>query len=111
MNQLTKLALEMGPLILFFAVNATTNLMTATAVFVTATVVALVVSYAIARTIPVMPLIGGAFVIVFGGLTLYLDNDLFIKKNILPFYDRIVKDQFGIRDTFHRSPFKMLLHF
>ena len=79
MNQLTKLALEMGPLILFFAVNATTNLMTATAVFVTATVVALVVSYAIARTIPVMPLIGGAFVIVFGGLTLYLDNDLFIK--------------------------------
>ncbi len=79
MNQLTKLALEMGPLILFFAVNATTNLMTATAVFVTATVVALAVSYAIARTIPVMPLIGGAFVIVFGGLTLYLDNDLFIK--------------------------------
>lgn len=79
MNQLTKLALEMGPLILFFAVNATTNLMTATAVFVTATVVALVASYAIARTIPVMPLIGGAFVIVFGGLTLYLDNDLFIK--------------------------------
>ena len=58
----------MGPLILFFAVNATTNLMTGTAVFVTATVVALVVSYAIARTIPVMPLIGGAFVIVFGGL-------------------------------------------
>ena len=79
MNQLTKLALEMGPLILFFAVNATTNLMTATAVFVTATVVSLVVSYVIARTIPVMPLIGGVFVIVFGGLTLYLDNDLFIK--------------------------------
>ncbi|WP_404426776.1 septation protein A [Thalassospira australica] len=79
MNQLTKLALEMGPLILFFAVNATTNLMTATAVFVTATVVSLAVSYVIARTIPVMPLIGGVFVIVFGGLTLYLDNDLFIK--------------------------------
>ncbi|OSQ48674.1 septation protein A [Thalassospira alkalitolerans] len=80
MNQFTKLALEMGPLILFFTINATTNnLMTATATFVAATVVALVVSFVIARTIPVMPLIGGAFVIVFGGLTLYLDNDLFIK--------------------------------
>lgn len=79
MNQLTKMALEMGPLILFFAVNATTNLMTATAVFVVVTIVALATSYAIARTIPVMPLIGGAFVIVFGGLTLYLDDELFIK--------------------------------
>ncbi|WP_339857910.1 septation protein A [Thalassospira alkalitolerans] len=80
MNQFTKLALEMGPLILFFTINATTNnLMTATAIFVAATAVALVVSFVIARTIPVMPLIGGAFVIVFGGLTLYLDNDLFIK--------------------------------
>jgi len=79
MNQLAKLALEMGPLILFFAVNATTNLMTATAVFVAATVVSLITSFLVARTIPVMPLIGGVFVIVFGGLTLYLDNDLFIK--------------------------------
>ena len=79
MNQLTKMALEMGPLVLFFAVNATTNLMTATAVFVAATVVALATSYALARTIPVMPLIGGVFVIVFGGLTLYLDDELFIK--------------------------------
>jgi intracellular septation protein len=80
MNQITKLALEMGPLILFFIVNATTNnLMTATAVFVAATVVALGLSFVISRTIPVMPLIGGIFVIVFGGLTLYLDNGLFIK--------------------------------
>lgn len=79
MNHLTKMALEMGPLILFFGVNATTNLMTATAVFVVATVVALATSYALARTIPVMPLIGGVFVIVFGGLTLYLDDELFIK--------------------------------
>ena len=44
-----------------------------------ATVIALGVSYAIARTIPVMPLVTGVFVIVFGGLTLYLANDLFIK--------------------------------
>ena len=79
MNQLTKMALEMGPLILFFAANATTNLMTATAVFVVATVIALITSYMIARTIPIMPLIGGVFVIMFGGLTLYLDDELFIK--------------------------------
>ncbi|MDP2697882.1 septation protein A [Thalassospira sp.] len=79
MNQMTKLALEMGPLILFFAVNATRDLMTATAVFVVATIIALGASFSLTRTIPVMPLIGGVFVIVFGGLTLYLDDELFIK--------------------------------
>ncbi|OSQ37850.1 septation protein A [Thalassospira mesophila] len=80
MNHLTKLVLEMGPLVLFFAVNAITHdLMSATLVFVVATIVALSVSFLINRTVPVMPLIGGVFVIVFGGLTLYLQDDLFIK--------------------------------
>src|SRR5262249_39516713 len=37
------------------------------------------VSYIIARTIPVMPLVTAVFVIVFGGLTLYLADETFIK--------------------------------
>lgn len=80
MNHVTKLVLEMGPLVLFFAINSIThNLMTATLFFVLATVVALAVSFLINRTIPMMPLIGGVFVIIFGGLTLYLQDELFIK--------------------------------
>jgi intracellular septation protein len=79
MNPLLKLALELGPLAVFFVVNSSRGIYAGTAVFMATTVVALAVSYAIARTIPIMPLVTGVFVLVFGGLTLYLANDLFIK--------------------------------
>ncbi|MHB1204518.1 MAG: septation protein A [Rhodospirillaceae bacterium] len=79
MHPLLKLALELGPLAVFFVVNSSRGIYAGTAVFMAATVIALAVSYAIARTIPVMPLVTGVFVVVFGGLTLYLANDVFIK--------------------------------
>jgi len=74
-----KLALEMGPLAVFFLVNAQRGIFTGTAAFMVATVIALATSYAIARTIPVMPLVTAFFVLIFGGLTLYLANETFIK--------------------------------
>ena len=79
MNQWLKLALEMGPLMIFFFGNSRFGIFPATIAFMGATVVALAVSYAMARTIPIMPLVAGGFVLVFGGLTIYLENDLFIK--------------------------------
>ncbi|ABC23452.1 septation protein A [Rhodospirillum rubrum] len=79
MNQFSKLALEAGPLIIFFVANATTNLITATAIFVAATLASLALSWALLRKVPVMPLVGGVFVVVFGGLTVFLGDDLFIK--------------------------------
>ncbi|MEO1749829.1 MAG: septation protein A, partial [Pseudomonadota bacterium] len=50
-----------------------------TAVFMVATAIALTLSWLLTRTIPRMPLISGIFVFVFGALTLWLQNDLFIK--------------------------------
>lgn len=44
-----------------------------------AIIVALVLSWILARKIPIMPLISGIFVLVFGSLTLWLHNDTFIK--------------------------------
>jgi intracellular septation protein len=79
MNQWLKLALEMGPLLVFFVCNSRFGIFTATMAFMTATVAALAVSYTLARAIPIMPLVGGAFVLVFGGLTIWLEDDLFIK--------------------------------
>ena len=91
---LLKFALEMGPLIVFFFANARGEqlagafptladlggpIFVATALFMVATVIALVVSYALTRTLPVMPLLTGAVVIVFGALTLWLQDELFIK--------------------------------
>lgn len=79
MNHWTKLALEAGPLVIFFAANAATDLITATAVFVVATLVSVALSWILARRVPVMPLVGGVFVTLFGGLTVLLEDDLFIK--------------------------------
>ncbi len=53
--------------------------MAATSAFMVATVMSLAVSLAVYRRVPIMPLISGLIVIVFGGLTLYLQNDTFIK--------------------------------
>jgi intracellular septation protein len=78
-GQLLKLTLEAGPLLVFFLTNAWFGLIVGTAVFVGATMVSLIASRLMMGRIPVMPLVGGVFVIVFGGLTVLLDDDLFIK--------------------------------
>ncbi len=79
LNPLVKLALDIGPLILFFVANARYGIFAATAAFMIAVVIALGVSYALIRRWPVMPVVSAVIVTVFGGLTLVLHNDLFIK--------------------------------
>ena len=72
-------ALELGPLVLFFAANTRWGVFVGTAVFVAATAVALPCYRWLEKRWPVMPLVGGFFVLVFGGLTLWLQDDTFIK--------------------------------
>jgi intracellular septation protein len=79
MNQLVRFAIEIGPLAAFFVANARGGLMMATAVFMAATVASLAASYVLERRVPVMPLVTGAFVLLFGGLTLWLADERFIK--------------------------------
>ena len=79
LNPFLKLALEMGPLGLFFVTNAKFGLFTGTAVFMVAVLVALAINYWLERRIPIMPLVSGFFVLVFGTLTLALNDELFIK--------------------------------
>ena len=99
LNPLLKLALEMGPLLLFFFANARPALFmplvgpllpqaasgekigifVATAVFMLAILVSLAVSYALTRHLPVMAMVTAVIVVVFGGLTLVLQDDTFIK--------------------------------
>ncbi len=78
-NHGLKMALEMGPLLIFFVVNAKWGIMAATATFMVTTTIALSVSYITTKRLPAMLLIGGLFIMVFGGLTLALDDDMFIK--------------------------------
>ena len=78
-HPLLKLALELGPLVVFFIANSRGDLFVATGAFMAATVVALSASWFLTRRLPVMPLVSGAVVLVFGGLTLALQDELFIK--------------------------------
>ena len=77
--QLIKMALELGPLVVFFIVNARVDIFAATAWFMAAMVVSLLASWLILKKIAVMPLVTGVVVLVFGGLTLWLQDDTFIK--------------------------------
>jgi len=79
LDPLLKFALDVGPLVVFFAVNARFDIFYATATFMVAVVAAVLVSYAITRTWPVMPLVTAVVVVVFGALTLWLHDPSFIK--------------------------------
>ena len=75
-----KLLLDLGPLVVFFATNyITDDFMLAVGLLVAATVVALAAGWMLDRRISMMALFGCVAVAFFGGLSLYFDNELFIK--------------------------------
>lgn len=76
---LIKLALELGPLVVFFIANARAGIFAATAWFMGAMLLSLLLSWLIMKRIALMPLITGIVVLIFGGLTLWLQDDTFIK--------------------------------
>lgn len=79
MRKLYATALELGPLVLFFIANGRWGIYWGTGVFVVATSIALPCYRVLEKRWPVMPLVGGFFVLVFGGLTIWLQDDTFIK--------------------------------
>jgi intracellular septation protein len=79
LNPVLKLALDLGPLALFFFANSRYGIFVATATFMVAVLAALAASYGLTRHLPIMPVVTAVIVVVFGGLTLILHNDVFIK--------------------------------
>ena len=79
MPTMVKLAVEIGPLAVFFIFNSRAGIMEATMAFMVAISIALVVAWVFERRIPTLPLVTGVVVMVFGGLTLYLNDETFIK--------------------------------
>lgn len=88
LNPALKLMLELGPLVLFFLANAfggrfgvpeDKRIFAATGLFVVVTMIALIANYALVRRLPIMPLVSGVVVLIFGGLTLILQDEIFIK--------------------------------
>jgi intracellular septation protein len=78
-NPLVKLAIELGPLLIFFATYARAGIYWATGVLMVATVVALGGSWRLLGRVSVVPLVTAVLVVVFGGLTFWLDDPRFIQ--------------------------------
>ena len=74
-----KFLLDFGPLAVFFIGYRTGDLMLATALLLGATLISLAITYVTEKTIATAPLVSGVLVAVFGGLTLALNDELFIK--------------------------------
>jgi intracellular septation protein len=77
-HPLFKLVTELGPLLVFFVANAKYHLFVATGAFMVAIVAAMIASYVVTRHVPIMAVVTGIIVIVFGTLTLVLHDETFI---------------------------------
>ncbi|GAA3092522.1 septation protein A [Rhizobium viscosum] len=93
-HPLLKLALELGPLLVFFFANLRGEwlvarfpalaelggpLFVATGLFMGATILSLVVSKIMLGHLPIMPFVSGIVVLIFGSLSIWLQNETFIK--------------------------------
>ena len=75
-----KFITDFGPLLVFFFFyyNSYKNLKIAIPPFIIATIIALATVWLLEKKIPMVPLIGGILITLFGGLTIYFDNPVFI---------------------------------
>ncbi len=105
-HPMLKMALEIGPLMVFFFGNLRGEwlartfpaltavggpLLIATALFMVATVVSLIVSKIVFKHLPIMPFVSGIVVMVFGSLSIWLQDETFIKMK-----PTIVNTLFGV---------------
>jgi intracellular septation protein len=79
MSPRLKLALDFGPLLVFFIATARFGLLTATAVVMAAVLAALAIGYAIERKLATVPLVTAGMLLFFGALTLWFADATFIK--------------------------------
>lgn len=105
-HPMLKMALEIGPLLVFFFGNLRGEwlaktfpalsvvggpLLIATALFMVATVASLIVSKIVFKHLPIMPFVSGIVVMVFGSLSIWLQDETFIKMK-----PTIVNTLFGV---------------
>ena len=74
-----KIIVDIGPLAIFFIFYTRGDLQAAILPFMIATVIAVLFSYIVEKKIPVMPTVGAFIILIFGGLTIYFQNEVFFK--------------------------------
>jgi intracellular septation protein len=101
-----KPSVEYGPIVVFFIAYYTGDLFTATAAIMAATAIAISVSFVYERKVPMMPLLTAIVIGVFGGLTLWLKDDTFIKMKptiIQALFGLVLLGGLAFRKLFLRS--------
>ena len=75
-----KFVTDFGPLVVFFFYyyNSDKDLKVAIPPFIIATLISLIIVWMLEKKIPMVPLISGILISLFGGLTIYFDNPVFI---------------------------------
>ena len=75
-----KFITDFGPLLIFFTIyyKSENNLIVAIPPLIIATIIAVGIMYFVEKKIPYVPLVGGVIITLFGGLTLYFNNPIFI---------------------------------
>jgi len=79
MKSIFKLLTDVGPLAVFFVFYTRSDLKSAILPFMIATAIAVLFSYIVEKKIPIMPTVGAVIILIFGGLTIYFDNETFFK--------------------------------
>ena len=79
-KSLLKFIADFGPLLIFFTVyyKSGNNLSVAIPPLIISTVIAVAIIYFLEKKIPYIPLVGGILISLFGGLTLYFNNPVFL---------------------------------
>ncbi len=77
-----KALLEFGPLLAFFVAFKFADIFTATLVIMITTPIALAITWFITRKLSIMPIVTLVLIAVFGGLTLYLKDPVFIQIKV-----------------------------
>jgi len=77
--QVRRLILDLGPLFVFFLAFEFGGIYVATGIFMAAVLAALAIGWHLEKRLSPIPLVTAVLVVIFGGLTLYLRNDVFIK--------------------------------
>ncbi len=79
MKSILKLIIDIGPLAVFFVFYTRSGLQEAILPLMIATVISVIISYTLEKKIPIMPTLGAGIVLIFGGLTIYFNDETFIK--------------------------------
>jgi len=79
LKSISKLLIDIGPLAVFFIFYSRGDLKSAIIPFMIATIIAVLFSYIMEKKIPVMPTVSAFIILIFGGLTIYFDNEVFFK--------------------------------